>query len=465
MDRSPGGHEIIRLEGEGHALYTRGEQMRLLGVQMVESASLLKAIDDGAEGKGYSIDSVRDSIGEITEDLRKAGVRYEPSGTVIRDYGSALSQVQYKINTIAANCETLWNDYQTAQNDYSDAYGNGLPPSGADDAGAADWQRDVDDARTARSTALTEFRTEAALYDEPYDTWETAYEIALNGLQDANENGVTDSTLDDWMPFIEGALVVLAIAGAVLAVLAIVVGGPIIGLLAVIAGVLTLAFTIAKRVGGRGNNWDMAMAIVGVIPFGSLTKLGGLFKGASSWAEAGAGFWGSTKGIASGFGGNFWTFSKGFGADMVGLTAFREARGLKDFAQFLGQPVVNSAGNATQSASVLQRMADFGDSVRDGQKGIQAAWSRVIAGPNGAGIRTIAEAADGAGAAVINRVNGALNGTAIEGILDTSKLQIALNVTDTIAKPGYGVLELLNQGIDLVVPSDADNWAVQMATP
>lgn len=416
--------------------------MESLGMQMRESAGILKAIADGAEGRGYSIERIRDNVGDLHEDLDRAGQRYEPSGKVLREYGEALVEVQTLLNTVADNCVELWATYETARGTYTDAAD---APAPADETPEQATERagDVADLRTSRDDAYDAWLEEATRYDVPFDTWDDAYENALNGLEDANERGVSDSFWDNALPLIEGILVVLAVAGVVLAVLAIVIGGPIIALLGVIAGIATLGLTIWKVAAGRGNGWDIAIAAIGVIPFGRLAKLGSVFKG-----QTGVG-----------------AFLTGFGSDLVGLTAFREMRALNGFTNFFrSAPVVNSAGNLTQSSGIISQVRAFGDDLAGLSYTGPSGWvSRILGGTGGATADGISGAYAQYGVAVTNRVDGYLAGTVLDGMQHGSTLtDQAFNIIDSVVKPGWGAYELGNQGVEAIT-DPTDRWASELA--
>lgn len=445
MEASPRGHEIRRIGGDGAAIRDRGTEMESLGLQMRESASLLKAIADGAEGKGYSIELIRENVGDLHVDLGRAGERYEPSGRVIREYGEVLVEQQPALDRVAGNCVELWTAYETARADYVDA-DSATPPVGETPEQQARREQETGDLRTASSDAYTAWQEEAAKYDVPFETWDEAYDAAVAGLRDANDRGVEDSFWDDALPAIEAILVVLAVAGIVLAVLALVIGGPLIILLGAIAGLLTLGFTIWKVAAGRGSGWDIVTAAAGVFPFGRLAKLGTLFRGSGRFLS------------------RLGSFSRGFGEDVIGLTAFREVRALSGFTAFLRGPVTNSRGNLTQSQNIINQVRTFADGVSGASYTGTARWvNRITGGPSGAVSSVVSSAYAAAGPAVTGRVNGALAGTALDGIqYGNNPLTQGLNVLDSLGKPGFGTYELGNQAMD-ALSSPTDRWATELA--
>lgn len=441
MDRSPAGREIRRIQGDAAGIEARGAEMETLGAEMRESAALLRSIVDGARGKGYSIEDLKDDVGDLHVDLGRAGERYEPSGRVLRHYGRTLGEVQPTIDDVVETCDELWARYTAARDAHADAAARPPAPDATPEQLSA-GEEAVAGLRSDRERAYDAWLVEATRYDAPYDTWDAAYETALSGLEDANERGVSDSFWDDALPVIEAISTVLAVAGVVLAVLAIVVGAPLFLLLGAIVGIAALATTIWKVARGRGGAFDIAMAVIGIIPFGRLAKLGQL---ADGWSGAGR-------------------FLSGFGSDMVGLTALREVRAWRGFVDVMRGPVVNSAGNLTQSRGILQRMGAFADDISALRYTGPSGWAaRITGGTSGSIAEGLSEAYARSGAAVTNRVDGALRGTVLDGVQHGgSGVDAALNVVDSIGKPLYGAYELGGQAFDALT-DPVDRWSSELA--
>ena len=282
MPESPKGREIERLEGDGGAIVARGSAIESLGERMQRAADTLKLIADGQVGRGDSLDAIKDQSADVHADLRKAGERYLPSGEVLRAYGEALIEVSTSLNAAVGDCESLWESVRTRAASVDEA---GDVPAGDDGSTTA-----RDDATAGAegdlSSAKSEWEAAARRFDGHYDTWDDAYDDAVNGLRDVNEDGVKDGFWDDALPFFEALVKVMEWAGLALLVLALVVGGPLIAALATIVAIVALLGTIVLFAKGRKDGKDLALAIVGVIPFGKLGKLADL----GSVASAGSRF-------------------------------------------------------------------------------------------------------------------------------------------------------------------------------
>lgn len=279
MDHSPKGRDIAPLHGDAGTIVSRGNEVTTLGEQMVSSAAMLKDIADGASGqKGLAVEKLQEVVGDCYEELKLAGERYKPTGPVLVTYGNVVAEVQPLIKTAVQNCEADWNTYQSKRGaiwDAQTAHYPGSPliddPSVPDPADAR--KEAVADAQGLADSAYGDWESEARIFDTHYDTWEAAFDKAAEDIGDATEGGIQDSKWDDLDGFVAGALEVLKWVGLALAVLGVIIGGPFIAALAAIVAIATLLLTLYSFSRGNSSVLDLVLAVVGVIPFGSLGKL------------------------------------------------------------------------------------------------------------------------------------------------------------------------------------------------
>lgn len=268
---SPRGRELRRIEGNASDIARRGRDMKDLGDRMQMAANALNQIANGNVGKGLSIDKLRDAAEDVYSDLKKAGVRYSPSGEVLADYGDALESVQSPINTLVTDGASSWQIVRWRSIALEEATQAG------DDT--AELQLSFD-------RAVSAWREDVRGYDGYYDTWNSAYNAARSGLKDANDNGVKDSWLDNALPALEIIGWVLTAVGVVLAVVACIIGAPFLLIAAAIAGIASLIVTIALYAGGRADGNDIFWAAFGVFPFGkAFSAFRGLSKVSSVFGD------------------------------------------------------------------------------------------------------------------------------------------------------------------------------------
>ena len=279
--RTHRGHRVEVLEGNAQGVIDRGKEIEDLGEQMIGAADVLREIGDGAgEERGRSIEKIRDEVGDAHAELRKAGERYKPTGTVMKTYGSKLADVQAAMRTIvtdALDAKSTLDSKRHAAATAAQTATNAPDPDPTDPT-ALERQRRLDEAATdsqgAVDNAEADLDAQFALFDSQWDTWDEAYDTALRGITDATEGNVSDDWTDNLAGVVEVVLEVLTWVGVALAIAAIVIGGPFIAVIAAIVGVIALIGTLFLYAKGRKGLGDVAWAVVGVLPFGKLFQSG-----------------------------------------------------------------------------------------------------------------------------------------------------------------------------------------------
>ncbi len=286
--------------GDPALIGSRGEQIESLGQKMVDSASLLERIADGsAEGLGFTMDKLRDSVGDSHRELKKSGEMYKPTGPVLVAYATALTTAQTSMRRIVGEAEATERALRTAQDSYSSAQNASVifGSSGPFDLGEISpeqEQKNKDLAQAAQGAlgALTRAQSNhdenLDEFDGVYDTWWGAYEDAVSGIGDAIDGGPKDGKWDNFMGGVEFALEILKWVGLAVAVVALIVGGPILAIAALVIGVLTLVGTLILMMDGRRGKADLAWAVIGILPISKVGKLfgkGGLGKFAGEFGK------------------------------------------------------------------------------------------------------------------------------------------------------------------------------------
>ncbi|GAA1983754.1 hypothetical protein [Microbacterium pumilum] len=281
---SPKGRPVEVVLGNAGDIEDRGQQIINLGAAMTDASSLLnRLVDNGADMEGSAVDTLREKAGDVNKALADAAGMYVGMGPYIRDYGSALASVKSLMASSVPEANSLWATYQAKVSDWEDA--RALPtPEPAEDGSVPDDP--ADEAQGDKDAAYALWKNAGDTYDEHYDRWEDAFDAAVDGIRTADDDWIKDSWKDNLDGFIDFALDVLAVAGLVLAVLALVVGGPIVALLALTVGVLTLVGTLWQYSRGDASLLDVGLAVLGVIPFGAFGEFasGGFKSGMRAWA-------------------------------------------------------------------------------------------------------------------------------------------------------------------------------------
>ena len=306
---SPLGRPIDIVEGDGDGVEQRGHQITTLGEIMREGYKTVHGIvTHGLESEmtGDAVEKLAEACREVQGELDLAATLYEEVGPYVRDYGTVLSSVRTRMLSIVPEAEELWEAYQRAIEDYEQALHSPVPspsvvtapgtPAPEPDPEAVEQaeqlhEQSITGARSSRDAAYELWAEKGDEFDEQYDTWHEAFEIAVTGIRTEIANGIQDDWKDNFDGFVAAALKVLQVAGIVLGVLALVIGGPIVAALGALVGVLALLGTIWQFSRGDANGLDLALAIVGVIPFGAIGESFSAFRAGGNGLTAGFRSW------------------------------------------------------------------------------------------------------------------------------------------------------------------------------
>jgi hypothetical protein len=291
IHESPDGRPVEVVAGDGDAVSERGQQIINLGAAMSDAEQMLtRLVENGADMEGKAVDKLRELSGEVNVELGRAAELYEAVGPYVKAYGDELAVVKALMVTTVADADSYWLQYQQKLSEWQSAQMAPVPtPTDAEGDGdnTAQTEHDnaVETAEGEKDDAYRLWKDAADDFDDQYERWERAFDAAVAGVRTSIANGIEDSWRDDLDGFVDFALDVLAIAGVVLAVLALVVGGPIIALLALAVGVLTLAGTLWQYSRGDAALWEVGLAVLAVIPFGAFGEFasGGFKAGMRAW--------------------------------------------------------------------------------------------------------------------------------------------------------------------------------------
>lgn len=269
MPFSPAGRGICDLSGDAATIRRHGNEITSLGNQMIDGADFLASLaEQTTEQRGKAVEKLREIVGDTHVELRRAGRMYQPTGPVLVSYATSLAEAQPRVNAAVTECRTLWSAYDGAPGLMPGE--RGPVPDDQEGTPEAEEQADQDAAKQDKYEA---FIAQARIFDSEIDTWEDAFDTAVSGIGDILDGSIEDGFWDDVDGFVAGTLQVLQVIGIIVAIAGIIIGGPIIALIAGIVGVLTLALTIYQFCRSDTGMTELILAIVGVIPFGSMGKL------------------------------------------------------------------------------------------------------------------------------------------------------------------------------------------------
>lgn len=278
MDQSPKGREIQPLTGDSALIVDRGNKIEELGVQMSEAATVLEQVATGelADGQmqGKAVAELQDKIGSSYETLREASELYTPVGPLIAAYGTSLGELQAKMGPLVDSCTDKWAAYEALPGD-----------------------READDEEgQAKETAYNEWHDDAESWDAQYDTWEDAYDLAVDGIGNEMAGSIKDGFWEIFgflLNILEAIAMVFMIAGLFL--------GGIVAVIGFALGALVLIGKIVQASAGKCEVTDVLLAVLAVLPFGKLGQIGKAWTAMGKGAASG----GKTAGAAGRGYGNF----------------------------------------------------------------------------------------------------------------------------------------------------------------
>lgn len=288
--QSPASNPLQLIDGEPGSLITKARDLTESGEAMERCANRLEAISEGTTDlKSEGVDKVRESAGEVFPDLRKAAKRYTLTGAALETYGKKLDEVQGQMDNGGADAYTaltsLINDIKIAHESAETAKSTAKEKQSTVDDYDRTWIWEDDPTDEQKSTAADELTVaNSALedaegelnklwghFDHRVSYWETAFDAAVEGIDNAFE---TADNQDKWYDHLAD---VLSIAGMVLFVVALVATGPlalVAAALAVVVGVVALALEIYKMSIGDGDWTSLLIAGVSILPFGKFAGKG-----------------------------------------------------------------------------------------------------------------------------------------------------------------------------------------------
>ncbi|MGX1793030.1 hypothetical protein ACWIDW_08820 [Microbacterium sp. NPDC055312] len=270
---SPKGRQVVALVGESGAIRARGTEITTLGEQMQTSAAFLRRLADQASGmKGEAVEKLQEIVGDTHIELGRAAALYQPTGPILVEYADALGEYQPRILVRVRTCEEARAAYDAAPG-YLDRpfWAEPAPWRSDDEKQSMGEQNDADDREKQR--LHDEYQSALKDFDTDVDSWEEVFDSTADRIEDAFDGKIEDSTWDDIDGGVAVFVQVLQVAGTVLAVAAIVIGGPVIAAISAVVAIATLAAVAYQFFRDDASGMDLALAIVGVIPFGSAGKL------------------------------------------------------------------------------------------------------------------------------------------------------------------------------------------------
>ncbi|SDS23778.1 hypothetical protein [Agrococcus carbonis] len=263
---------IVEFQQDGSDIVSLGWDIWYLGLYMDTAADIMQKLASGDDGQqGEAVDELRKKVGDAHVQLHLASELYMPIGSALKHYGAEVRDtIRPQINTRHQTASDAWNTYVALPGDKdgrSYFLGIGKPEEGSPE----EEQHEAED--QAKLQAWNDWIDAADSYDAAYDTWETAWNSAVDEIDDGFSDDLKDSRWEKFKQFLDVALEVLKWAGLIVGILALVIGGPILAAIAAAIAVVALVGTLILAFEGDRSWGDVAWAVIDVIPVGKLGKL------------------------------------------------------------------------------------------------------------------------------------------------------------------------------------------------
>ncbi|WP_143458834.1 hypothetical protein [Leifsonia sp. ALI-44-B] len=196
----------------------------------------LTRITDLSDVKSEAIDGIREEAGKVADSITKAENRYRGTAEALATYAPLLRQYQSEVETAisdAAEAAESAESQRTKQTEYEEKAQTPGPDQAADQKWAKYYADLADTAEGGASSART-------AYDTAYANWKKAADAARSKIDDVVDQSGLNNTLWDkisnviktigeiaavaaiflsWVPILGQILVVIAIVGAIAAII------------------------------------------------------------------------------------------------------------------------------------------------------------------------------------------------------------------------------------------------------
>jgi len=264
-----GDSEYNPLKGNASLVQSKAEHYAQIANAITRSVDTLNHVGEIGGMKSKAIDALKSTASDVADDINKARDRYSVTASALKTYSSKLKTAQDDadaaitlINSRESEVESASHKAATAKQALEDAKpedkATSTTASGKADDAVTDANKALSDAHAAWHTALDHKNTAAkAAIDE------------IKEVVDGKKNhGLEDSLWDDWGDIIKTICEWAGVLSIFLSWVPFL--GQLLLILAVIGAVIALVESVVKAI--NGGSWvDVAFAAVGLV----LTVFGG----------------------------------------------------------------------------------------------------------------------------------------------------------------------------------------------
>lgn len=265
--------EYQPLAGDPGLLARKAAHYQTVAAEIARSVQTLKKIQ-GEQMKSTAIDKLKESSGDVADDITKAYDRYDTTAKALAAYASELRGAQDDATAAIAQITEKQSAATAANRSATTAQ---TAADSATDDQKADAQRTAQQAQVAADDANSALTAAHELWHAAYERKSTAAKTAASAIDDVvngkGNHGLKDSWWDNWGSKLYDVIKQVCKWAGILSIFLgwVPILGQILLVLAAVGAVLDLIDAVVAAITGDGSIFDIVMAVVGV----ALTFVGG----------------------------------------------------------------------------------------------------------------------------------------------------------------------------------------------
>lgn len=276
---TPRQRSIVPLEGDPDAIDTAAQVLAGEADLMEGGGKLITLFAEGEVTglAGNAVERIGADCGENGQVLLEAAARYRAMVTAINTYSGSLREHQKIVSTAIDELDELEITAAAAATAWDEAKAE-VEGMGADDPQREEKEQERDTAADTYDLLYQELIDKQKTFDDLFDAFETDYDSAVKGLQEAIELPGGDTTAEKVSKFFGGlskganALAMLADLGSLVPPLSapLLAAGRVLGGIALGGSVVATFIDLGSGNFTMGNLWDIGKSAAGLIPFGKI---------------------------------------------------------------------------------------------------------------------------------------------------------------------------------------------------
>lgn len=275
------GHDSDPVPGDWEDIQSAATHLSSVAETIADQVTRLRQLEDDDQIlKGEYADGLRESCGDLADDLDRVQGRFEQVGSELNGWWEPVQTARTK----------TWNALQDAEaakqvidaNPAPDRPPLGSPPP-------TDAEKDAEDVRSGKVDGASDDLDQAKTdFDSAMSTYDDKADSVANAIKDASDDDMKDSRWDKfkgwvdanagWLKTLADVISVIVTIVAIVALFCTPVGWVMLAVAAL--AVLGLAIRAALAASGNGSWTDFAIDLVGVLTLGTGRIAAAFAKGA-----------------------------------------------------------------------------------------------------------------------------------------------------------------------------------------